>query len=222
METGTRSLRSAFRKGSWSDWPLAIGFSLFSRLLIVREYGDASELPCARPASYVPRRREGPNGRNLNMLTESKTKLDQLATHVAIPRQLVDLRVEPSWGGLGPHPGELALGELARGGNATLDGLIEAVFSLEMRPELPISDRAHRGMACGQITPAVQRPHLFEEPRRHHAVKASGEALMQHRPAAGGQRPRLERHAGKRAHGLPLQLRDPAAGRVANLQSPLN
>src|SRR5687767_14827673 len=35
MDTGTRSLRKAFRKGSCSDWPLAIVFSLFSRLLVV-------------------------------------------------------------------------------------------------------------------------------------------------------------------------------------------
>src|ERR1044071_2676076 len=62
MDTGTRSLRKAFRKGSWSDWPLAIGFSLFSRLLIVRERVEsASELPWGHPARHVPHWREGPN-----------------------------------------------------------------------------------------------------------------------------------------------------------------
>src|SRR5581483_7338138 len=36
MDTGTRSFRRAFKKGSCRDWPLAIGFSLLSVLVIVR------------------------------------------------------------------------------------------------------------------------------------------------------------------------------------------
>src|ERR1700741_5205594 len=36
METGTRSLRRAFRNGSWSDWPLAMGISLFFLALSCR------------------------------------------------------------------------------------------------------------------------------------------------------------------------------------------
>src|SRR5579862_9015949 len=146
MDTGTRSLRKALRKGSWSDWPLAIEFSLFSRLLVVYGSRVASELPCARPASSVPRRPTGTKGSNLNMRAESKPKLRQLVTNVAIPRQLVGLRIEPARRGFGAHPGQLALGELARGGNAAVDRLIEAALALEVRPELSIADRAHRGV----------------------------------------------------------------------------
>src|SRR5215469_6779850 len=115
MDTGTRSLRNAFRKGSWSDWPLAIGFSLFSRLLIVRARVASKRASPETSSKVCASRAEGSDGRNLNMRAESKTKLDQLVTHVAIPRQLVGFRIEPARRRFGAHPGELALGELARG-----------------------------------------------------------------------------------------------------------
>src|SRR5215469_6903149 len=222
MDTGTRSLRKAFRKGSWSDWPLAIGFSLFSRLLIVRE-----KLECKRASlgeiqqAMYPRWRRGPRC-NLNMRAESKTKLQQLVAHVAIPRQLVAIRVEPARGCLGTHPGELALGELARGGNTLRDGIGEAVLTLEVRPELAVADCAHRRVARREVTPAMERPHLIEEAGGHHRVEARGEALMQHRAAARGERPSLQWQAGERTHGRALQLGEPPSGREANLQSPLN
>src|SRR6185437_15251579 len=125
-------------------------------------------------------RARGSDGRDLNMRAESKTKLAQLMTPVAIPRQFVDFWIEPLRGGLGPHPGELALGELARGGDAPLHRLAEAAFALEVRPELAVPDRAHRGMARGEVASLTQRPHLLEEAGGHHRVEAVGESLMQH------------------------------------------
>src|SRR6185437_1475121 len=153
---------------------------------------------------------------------ESKPKLPQLPTHVAIPRQLIAFRVEPAWGCFRAHPSELALGELAGGGDSPLDRFGEPALTFEMRPELAIPDGAHRGMADSEIASAIQRLHLIEEAGSHHRVEAAGEALMQHRAAARGQRPGLERHVSERAHGLALQLGEPPAGRMANLQSSLN
>src|SRR5690348_15037481 len=77
-------------------------------------------------------------------------------------------------------------------------------------------------MARGEVPPSMQRPHLVEEPAGHHRVKAPGEALMQHRAAAGGKRPGFERYAGQRADRVTLQLRKPPSGCAANLQSSLN
>src|ERR1700747_1318270 len=48
METGTRSLRRAFKKGSCRDCPLAIGFSLFcANSSSLHSRGTAYELPCS-------------------------------------------------------------------------------------------------------------------------------------------------------------------------------
>src|SRR6185437_17123268 len=118
--------------------------------------------------------------------------------------------------------GELALRQLAGGGDAPLYGLGKAAFTLEMRPELAVTDGAHRGMASGEVVPAVERPHLIEESGGHHRVEAAGEALMQQRAAARGECPGFERHARERAHSSALQFRQPSAGRETNLQSPLN
>src|SRR5579875_2392835 len=104
MDTGTRSLRNAFRKGSWSDWPLAIGFSLFSRLLIVRARVESKRASLETSSKVCASRAEGERRQDLNMRTESKTKLAQLVTQVAIPRHLIGFRIQPARGRFGAHP----------------------------------------------------------------------------------------------------------------------
>src|SRR5580704_9692230 len=116
MDTGTRSLRKAFKKGSWRDWPLAIGFSLFLRSAsnCLTTQQDRTELPCS--AIQTSEISASPNARsdapNLNMRIPSKPKLTQLADYVSIPRQLGPVRVRIDPGGLdfAAHPRELPFG----------------------------------------------------------------------------------------------------------------
>src|SRR5215469_14411462 len=147
METGTRSLRKAFKKGSWRDWPLAIGFSLFLQLRVVRRHKRiAAQLPCkathaSKSPSTMVRNRHG----DLNMRLPSKPKLGQLAADVSIPRQFIDVGVEPL-PLLCAHPGQLPLGKLARSRNGSSHRLLQPVLAVEVRPQLPVADRAHRGV----------------------------------------------------------------------------
>src|ERR1700716_4713082 len=115
METGTRSLRKAFKKGSCRDWPLAIGFSLFLQLRVVRQRKrTASELPCsAIRKTNVPHQRRGTEFSHLNMRVRLKPKPRQHMTYVSIPRQLT-VRIDPFPAGLSPPPGQLPLRTLAR------------------------------------------------------------------------------------------------------------
>src|ERR1700685_892973 len=116
METGTRSLRKAFKKGSWRDWPLAIGFSLFlqsaSNCLTTQRTALSFRALRSKQAKQAPHQTRGSDVPNINMRIPSKPKLTQLADYVSIPRQLGPVRVRIDPGGLdfAPHPGELPFG----------------------------------------------------------------------------------------------------------------
>src|ERR1700722_6927451 len=91
IDTGTRSLRKAFRKGSCRDWPLAIVFSLFFRfeLLDEAELGPRTNAPCSRDPHKLlyPIKRRGPDAAHLNMRFPSKPKGGQARAGVSNPRQ---------------------------------------------------------------------------------------------------------------------------------------
>src|SRR6516162_3292764 len=113
METGTRSLRKAFKKGSWRDWPLAIGFSLFfSFELFAGTIGPPMQLPYysgpqASKQANVPGQLARHRRLHLNTRSPSKPKLGQLPRYVSIPRHLRGVRVEPLRLLFAAHPGEL-------------------------------------------------------------------------------------------------------------------
>src|ERR1044071_303508 len=83
MDTGTRSLRRALRKGSCSDWPLAIGFSLFSRFLIVRSAAPADVLECGFSKLRTAQAAVPNNGAHSNTRPRSALKLTQRCLHFA-------------------------------------------------------------------------------------------------------------------------------------------
>src|ERR1700722_11832215 len=91
IDTGTRSLRKAFRKGSCRDWPLAIVFSLFFRfeLLAKTELGPRTNAPCSRDPHKLlyPTKGRGTDSWHLNMQLPSKPKGGQPRACVSNPRQ---------------------------------------------------------------------------------------------------------------------------------------
>jgi len=87
------------------------------------------------------------------MWPESKPKLSEARHDVAIPRRLgaCAVRVDPLQRAFRADPGELAFGQLARGGDAARRRLLEAALSLQVRPKLPIANRADRGQSGVQV-----------------------------------------------------------------------
>src|ERR1700704_2908630 len=207
METGTRSLRKAFKKGSCRDWPLAIGFSLFLQLRVVRQHNrTASELPCsAIRKTNVPHQRRGTEFGHLNMRVTLKPKPGQLMTYVSIPRQLT-VRIDPFPEGLAPHPGQLPLRQWARRRNGPPHPLLQGELPVEVRPQLSVAHRAHRRMTGGEILATAQPDHLIEKARRHHVVKAPGDTLVEHGAPPGRKNPVAQLPACERTCGRALQL----------------
>src|SRR6202140_5858629 len=124
METGTRSLRKAFKKGACRDWPWAIGSPYFYSLeLIGRTSGPQVNF-------RVPRSGKRTEFCHLNMQVRLKPKPRQHMTYVSIPRQPT-VRIDPFPEGLAPHPGQLALRQLARCRNGPLHPLLQGVLPVE-------------------------------------------------------------------------------------------
>src|SRR6266480_5784435 len=223
MDTGTRSLRSAFRKGSCRDWPLAIGFSLFLQLRVVRrDQRTANELPCsAIRQTNGPHQRRGTELTYLNMWVRLKPESCQLMTYVSIPRQ-PSVRIDPLPAGLAPHPGQLPLRQLARRRNGPLHPLLQGVLPVEVRPQLPVAHRAHRRMTGRESASAAQPHHLLEKARRHHRIETPGDPLVQHGSPPGRKNPVAQWPAGERADGRALQLRDRPSGGVTDFERTLD
>src|SRR5580693_9373219 len=99
------------------------------------------------------------------MQSQSKTKLSQLVTHVAIPRRFPVFGVQPARHLFGAQPRELTLRELARCENAALLGLLQRVLSVEVSPELPVTHRPHGRMSGRQVAALVQPPDFVQKTR---------------------------------------------------------
>src|ERR1051326_6134088 len=110
---------------------------------------------------------------DLNTRFPSKPQLGQLLRYVSIPRHLSCIGIEPACFKLlshATHPGQLSLRELARCDNAPSHRLGEVTRPIEVRPQLPITDRAHGGTTRGEIAACTQRSHLIQKSRLHHGV----------------------------------------------------
>src|SRR3984893_7183948 len=148
METGTRSLRKAFKKGSCRDGPLAMGSPYFYSFEL---FGRTSG---AQVNSGVPPSGKRTEFSHLNMRVALKPKPCQHMTYVSIPRQPT-VRIDPFPEGLAPYPGQLPLCPLARRRNGPLHPLLQGVLPVEVRPQLSVAHRAHRRMTGGQILAAA-------------------------------------------------------------------
>src|SRR6202047_42760 len=148
METGTRSLRKAFKKGSCRDWPLAMGSPYF--------YSFELFATTNGPQVHFRVRRSGTGTElcHLNMQVVVNPKPRQHMTYVSIPRQLT-VRIDPFPEGLAPHPGQLPLRQLARRRNGPPHPLLQGVLPVEVRPQLSVAHRAHRRMTGEQLLAAA-------------------------------------------------------------------
>src|SRR3546814_8416070 len=72
-------------------------------------------------------------------------------------KQVMSGRIEPIQARLGTQPRQLAFGELPGRRDAAFDCLIQAIFAIQITPELPVSDRANRRQFRMQITERMQR-----------------------------------------------------------------
>src|SRR3546814_8385588 len=87
--------------------------------------------------------------------------------------------IEPIQARLGTQPRQLAFGELPGRRDAAFDCLIQAIFAIQITPELPVSDRANRRQFRMQITARMQGTYLVEKTRRHHRVKTLRDPRVQ-------------------------------------------
>src|SRR5690606_29979898 len=90
-------------------------------------------------------------------------------------------RVEPARVELSAQPGELALGQLAGGGDGLVAEARRVAAAVEVLPGLAVADRADRGQVergrMGlQLRQRPQRAHLVEEAGGEHRVEAAGDA----------------------------------------------
>src|SRR5690606_35404472 len=95
-------------------------------------------------------------------------------------------RIEPARGQFAAQPGELALGELAGGGDglgAEGGGIGEAV---QMAPGLAVADRAHGWQLRVQARVAAQAADLVQEAGLEHGLEAQRDALVQLGTVGGG------------------------------------
>ena len=86
---------------------------------------------------------------------------------------------------LAAQPGQLALGELARGSDAALDERIHVELAVQVFPRLPIADRAHRRMAGAEAGPRAQPSHFVHEAALEHVAETLRDTLVQHGAVAG-------------------------------------
>ena len=77
------------------------------------------------------------------------------------------------------QPGELPFRELPSGGHCALDRGFQGAVARKMRPQLAISHRADGRHVLGQIATLVERSHLVQEARGHHALEALRERRVQ-------------------------------------------
>jgi hypothetical protein len=78
------------------------------------------------------------------------------------------------------QPGQLALGQLAGGGDAAFAQLASgSPAAVQRLPGLAVAHAAHRRQVGVQVAARAQRAHLVQQARRQHGVKALGDALMQ-------------------------------------------
>src|SRR6185312_9449717 len=112
--------------------------------------------PTNQQASSVPspERARSDTPWHLTMWPESKPKLSEARHDVAIPRRLGAraVRVDPLQRAFRADPGELPLGQLARGGNTAARRLLQTQLALQMRPQLPVAHGAQGRQACVQVT----------------------------------------------------------------------
>ena len=173
-------------------------------------------------------RAEEPTSRDLNTRFPSKPKLGQLMTYlpapVSIPRQSGRLlvRINPLSQRLATHPRQLALGKLARCGNGSTLRLRKAVRTIEVRPQLPVTHRAHCRMACREVAMRPEARHFLEKSCLHHALEAPRQTLVKHCAIAWGQHPVAQRPVGERTHGGALQMRDRLSRAVPDLERALD
>src|SRR3546814_8183876 len=71
-------------------------------------------------------------------------------------KQVMSGRIEPIQARLGTQPRQLAFGELPGRRDAAFDCLLQAIFAIQITPELPVSDRANRRQLRMQITARMQ------------------------------------------------------------------
>src|SRR5579862_3215186 len=219
METGTLSLRRAFRNGSWRDWPLAIGFSLFLQLGVIgQRKRTAAELPVFRD----PKLSKASNQTHLNMQTPSKPKRGKFMNYVSIPRHFVRFRVESLSPLLGTHPGQLPLRQLTRRSHGSSHRLLQRATTLEVCPELSVANRAHRRVTHGQTTALAQSTHFLEKARGHHRLEAARQSLVQPRAIARKEQPVAQWRAGQWTRRRALQQRERLAGPQAHLKRSLD
>src|SRR5690242_7121378 len=77
-----------------------------------------------------------------------------------------------------------------------------------MRPELAVTDGAHRGMARGQTAVLAQPPHLFEKARRHNRLEPLRQPLVQPPAIIRVQQPIAQWGSRKRTRRRALQQRE--------------
>src|SRR5215475_10259086 len=77
-------------------------------------------------------------------------------------------------------------------------------------------------MMGSQVPACAQRPYLLQEPGRHHGRKAFLESVVQCGTVRWHERPLADQPTRKRAHGVPLKLRDRLASGETYLERPLD
>src|SRR3546814_8875761 len=93
-------------------------------------------------------------------------------------KQVMSGRIEPIQARLGTQPRQLAFGELPGRRDAAFDCLIQAIFAIQITPELPVSDRANRRQFRMQITARMQGTYLVEKTRRSEEHTSELQSLM--------------------------------------------
>src|SRR5688572_9825607 len=191
MDTGTRSFRSAFRNGSWSDWPLAmVSISLFFLALSCRSRIIRRLKNLSVPGLL------GRKGRRPHDPSLASPRRD--SSH---PKPFGNARgdtfrrcrigsVEPLGPGLGPEPGELPARKLARGGHGLLHRFRERRAALEVLPELPVADEPDRSEAGVQVPARAKPLDLPDEALLHHRVEAPRNALEEQLAVRRGEHER--------------------------------
>ena len=77
------------------------------------------------------------------------------------------------------QPGELALGELAGGGNAFFGEIGIIARAGQIIPSLAVADAAHRWHVGRQVATRAQGGHFIDQAAGQHVTKALGDAAMQ-------------------------------------------
>src|SRR5260370_42531629 len=80
------------------------------------------------------------------------------------------------------QPGQLPLGQLARGGDAAFAQIAWRSHTLEDIPDLAITHAAHRRHRGGQRKAPSQRADLLDQSRCEHGTEADGAPALQFRP----------------------------------------